>query len=447
MAVDDVALDDEVGAPERVEDLLAREHAPGIRGEEVQQRLLEGREMQLVIAGEDLPVEHVDLKVADTKAWHELPGLSVRPPDHRTRTRDEIVRNEGHTDVVIGAALERIELSAKVAPASQRDDTDRPTRPRVVDQLDARAGLEVDIEKEEVRLPVGDRDLGGFDARFRPSEIAAVAQGEVDGIRERPVFDDQEHAHGALKLFRTGCGRAFWARRHPLSYLISHPKPNALQFEMTLPNIVSWLAMSNLNTDPVTNPGRPATVRERGDSFRRLIDGAEATFAERGYNAATIHDICARSGVGIGTFYAHFGRKSELLRQVMVVRAAVLSRILTTKDLGDPEQLAAGLRKTVDDPRSVGLWRAWHDAVLQEDDLARFHTEWRNAVRDELTAMIEGARTAKPRQRPQMDAKFVAWTMMTLARELAIHDRTGGAADVETAAELLTQLVCGAARS
>lgn len=205
--------------------------------------------------------------------------------------------------------------------------------------------------------------------------------------------------------------------------------------------------MTNLNSGAIATPERPATVRERGASFRRLIDGAEATFAERGYNAATIHDICARAGVGIGTFYTHFGRKSELLRQVMVVRAPVLSRILTTRDLGDTELLAAGLRKTVDDPRSVGLWRAWHDAVLQEDDLARFHTEWRNAVRDELTTMIEQARAAKPKQGRQMDARFVAWTMMTLARELAIHDRTSGAADVETAADLITQLVCGPARS
>lgn len=89
----------------------------------------------------------------------------------------------------------------------------------------------------------------------------------------------------------------------------------------------------------------------------------------------------------------------------MVVRAPVLSRILTTKDLGDKESLAAGLRKTVDDPRSVGLWRAWYDAVLQESDIARFHTDWRRAVRDELTAMIDQARATKPRQGRLMDTK------------------------------------------
>jgi hypothetical protein len=45
-----------------------------------------------------------------------------------------------------------------------------------------------------------------------------------------------------------------------------------------------------------------------------------------------------------------------------------------------------------------------------------------------------------------MDAEFVAWTMMTLARELAIQDRTGGA-DIETAAKFIAQLVSGPARS
>ena len=41
MPVDDLALADEVAAPECVQDLPARERAPGVRGEEVQQSLLE----------------------------------------------------------------------------------------------------------------------------------------------------------------------------------------------------------------------------------------------------------------------------------------------------------------------------------------------------------------------------------------------------------------------
>ena len=66
MAVDDVALDHEVGAPERVEDLLACQHGPGVRGEEIQESLLERREVELVTrSGHHLAVEDIDLEVAD----------------------------------------------------------------------------------------------------------------------------------------------------------------------------------------------------------------------------------------------------------------------------------------------------------------------------------------------------------------------------------------------
>src|SRR5664280_1767710 len=41
VAIHDVALGDEVGAPDRVEDLLVRHHAPGATGQEIEQALLE----------------------------------------------------------------------------------------------------------------------------------------------------------------------------------------------------------------------------------------------------------------------------------------------------------------------------------------------------------------------------------------------------------------------
>jgi hypothetical protein len=40
MPIHHIAFDHEVGAPERVEDLLASEHASRVRGEEIQERLL-----------------------------------------------------------------------------------------------------------------------------------------------------------------------------------------------------------------------------------------------------------------------------------------------------------------------------------------------------------------------------------------------------------------------
>jgi AcrR family transcriptional regulator len=205
--------------------------------------------------------------------------------------------------------------------------------------------------------------------------------------------------------------------------------------------------MPNLNTASLLRDSTSGQApRERGGSLRRLLDGAQSTFVERGFNAATIHEICARAGVGIGTFYAHFGRKSELLQRVVTERAPRLSQLITATDLSDQSALTSRLRTAVDDPISIGLWRAWHDAVLQDAALAKFHAQWRRQLRDDLTATIERARALKGDARWRVDAHVVAWTMLTLARELAIHDREGGAPDVETTADLITQLVFRHAR-
>jgi AcrR family transcriptional regulator len=205
--------------------------------------------------------------------------------------------------------------------------------------------------------------------------------------------------------------------------------------------------MPNIDTASLPSQDSAASApRDRGGSLLRLLEGAESTFVDRGFNAATIHEICARAGVGIGTFYAHFGRKSELLQRVVTERAPVLSNLLSALDLSDRVALASRLRIAVDDPRSIGLWRAWHDAVLQDGEIAKFHAQWRRQVRDELTATIEQARTLKGNGRWRVDARVVAWTMLTLARELAIHDREGGAPDVETTADLIAQLVFRHAR-
>ncbi len=67
-------------------------------------------------------------------------------------------------------------------------------------------------------------------------------------------------------------------------------------------------------------------------------------------------------------------------------------------------------------------------------------------MRDELTTTIEQARTLKGDARWRVDPRVVAWTMLTLARELTIHDRDGGAPDIETTADLITQLVFRHAR-
>jgi AcrR family transcriptional regulator len=201
--------------------------------------------------------------------------------------------------------------------------------------------------------------------------------------------------------------------------------------------------MPNLNSPSVRGPDRRTTNRRGAPaSLDRLLDGAQATFAERGYRAANIHEICARSNVGIGTFYAHFDHKRELLQRVCVERSVLLTTNMTPAILRDHGQLVAFLRRANDDPVAAGTLRAWYEAVLEEPDIARFHAEWRGATLKVLAATIAEAQQQVPSDGPRLAPAIIAWTMATLSREMAIHDRNG-APDMDALARLFEELVFG----
>ena len=177
-------------------------------------------------------------------------------------------------------------------------------------------------------------------------------------------------------------------------------------------------------------------------AVERLMDGAQAVFSERGYHAANVHEICARAQVGIGTFYANFDHKRQLLKRVMVERAITVPAALSPADLATPEALAPRLRTIIDDPVASGLWRAWHQAVLEQEDLNRFQAQWRGARLGLLADIIEAARLLRPSRRDLIAAPIVAWMTTTLTRELVLNDRQH-APDVEGLARLVHRLVYG----
>jgi AcrR family transcriptional regulator len=205
--------------------------------------------------------------------------------------------------------------------------------------------------------------------------------------------------------------------------------------------------MPNLNSPSGRGADRRKTIRRRNtsSSLDRLLDGAQAIFAERGYHQANIHEICARANVGIGTFYSHFDSKSRMLEHLMVERAVTLPQLLSAEDLSEVPTLASRLRGLLDDPVASGLWRAWHDAVAEDPELARSHAKWRATALKQLTAIVVKARRAKPTKTSRVDASVVAWTMMLFARELSIRDREG-APSIDVVARMIHELVFGPAR-
>lgn len=53
------------------------------------------------------------------------------------------------------------------------------------------------------------------------------------------------------------------------------------------------------------------------ETRQRLLQAAGEVFAERGYRAATIRDICDRAGANVAAIHYHFGDKAELYLAVL----------------------------------------------------------------------------------------------------------------------------------
>lgn len=75
-------------------------------------------------------------------------------------------------------------------------------------------------------------------------------------------------------------------------------------------------------------------------TVQRLLDAALETFAERGFDAASVEDVCSRGGFTRGAFYSSFSSKDELF-------AALFSRELA-REMARVEQLLTGLADEAD---------------------------------------------------------------------------------------------------
>lgn len=67
---------------------------------------------------------------------------------------------------------------------------------------------------------------------------------------------------------------------------------------------------------PASVSDRPLTDQGR-ERKQQLVDAAMALFAERGYSATRIVDICERAGVAKGLFYWYFPTKLDLFSELV----------------------------------------------------------------------------------------------------------------------------------
>lgn len=153
-------------------------------------------------------------------------------------------------------------------------------------------------------------------------------------------------------------------------------------------------------------------LSKRGTLTRqRIIDAAEAVFAQHGYHDASIVKITETAGVGQGTFYLYFGSKKEVFDELVRdlnrrVRHAMKEASSQGKTRLEAEELGfrAYFRFTAEHP---ALYRIIRQAEFVSPEMLRYHYERLSS------GYVEALRTAVDRgEIADLDPEVVAWALM-----------------------------------
>jgi AcrR family transcriptional regulator len=192
--------------------------------------------------------------------------------------------------------------------------------------------------------------------------------------------------------------------------------------------------------------------RRRAETVERLLDAALETFAEIGFAAASVEDICRRGGFTRGAFYSSFKTKDELF-------GALFARE-TERNLALAEQQLTGIEHESDPvtaavERCLSTFRADRTWVLVHTEYALYatrHPEAATALRRHaeelhrrLTALVETA-SSRAGLRLSVPANRLARIVLALHDGVVIREVLGGgtarssdraASDLERTALLL----------
>ncbi len=99
--------------------------------------------------------------------------------------------------------------------------------------------------------------------------------------------------------------------------------------------------MTTESQQPHRTPGHATsstprrTTRRRAETRGRLLAAGFAVFAQKGFGATRIEDVCEAAGYTRGAFYSNFSSLDELFYAIYQQRAAVISGQITAALAGD----------------------------------------------------------------------------------------------------------------
>jgi AcrR family transcriptional regulator len=159
----------------------------------------------------------------------------------------------------------------------------------------------------------------------------------------------------------------------------------------------------------------------RGTRTRqRLLEAAEAVFAEHGYHDASVVKITEAAGVGQGTFYLYFASKQEIFDELVRdlnrrVRHAMKEASSQGKTRLEAELLGfrAYFRFTAEHP---ALYRIIRQAEFVSPDMLRYHY-------DRLSSgYVEALREASEHgEIAQLDPEVAAWALMGMGELIGMR--------------------------
>jgi AcrR family transcriptional regulator len=135
-------------------------------------------------------------------------------------------------------------------------------------------------------------------------------------------------------------------------------------------------------TSSTTPTGTAASTATRAAGQRRgpyattparraeIVDAALASFAEHGYERASLRDIAARAGVTHAALLRHFSGKDELLLAALARREEheeELAARIVESGMSSPGVLSAVLREEFSDPEYQRSWMALAIAATHPD--------------------------------------------------------------------------------
>jgi AcrR family transcriptional regulator len=153
---------------------------------------------------------------------------------------------------------------------------------------------------------------------------------------------------------------------------------------------------------------------------RRLVEGAEAVFAEYGYHDASVVKITEAAGTGQGTFYLYFGGKQDVFDEVVRdlnrrVRHAMKEASSQGKTRLEAELLGfrAYFRFTAEHP---ALYRIIRQAEFVSPEMLRYHYERLSG------GYVEALREAAARgEIAELDPEVAAWALMGMGELIGMR--------------------------